>query len=77
MQRVLSGFEKAFCLSEPLVPINFSMVACFANELDEAALRLVFHRLHEHYPMAALRFDHDENGDPCFTDAVCPISLCA
>jgi len=72
MRRSLSGFEKAFCLSEPLVPINFSLVACFASKPDETALRLALSRLHERYSMAALRLDHAENGEPFFTDAGVP-----
>lgn len=71
MRRSLSGFEKAFCLSKPLVPINFSIVACFTGEPDETALRLALGRLREYYPMAALRLD-DEHGEPCFTSAGVP-----
>ncbi|MFZ6026313.1 MAG: phthiocerol/phthiodiolone dimycocerosyl transferase family protein [Chloroflexota bacterium] len=69
MQRPLSPLEQAFCLSEPPVPMNFVMVACFRDELDEATLRQVLHCLRARYPMGALRLDSDAHGGLCFTAA--------
>lgn len=67
MQQPLSGFEKAFCLSEPRVPINFAITARFAGEPDEAALRKALLVLRDFYPMAAIRLVKDEHGEPCFS----------
>ncbi|MBN2148831.1 MAG: hypothetical protein JW726_15695 [Anaerolineales bacterium] len=67
MQRTLSGFEKAFCLSEPPVPINHAIVARFVGEPDEASLRIGLNYLRERYPMAAMRLQNDEDGKPCYT----------
>ena len=72
MQRPLSGFEKAFCLSEPLVPINFCIVACLAEGINETNLRQALRDLHKHYSMAAIRLEHDANGNPCFTSEDVP-----
>lgn len=72
MRRSLSGFEKAFCLSEPLVPINFALVANFTGVLDEIALRQALGNLRERYSMAAMRLEYDEYGKPCFTRAGVP-----
>ena len=72
MRRLLSGLEKAFCLSEPLVPINFCIVTCFAEGIDETNLRRSLNSLHQRYSMAAIRLERDANGKPCFTSEDVP-----
>lgn len=72
MRRSLAGFEKAFCLSEPSVPINFALVACFTGVPDEIALRRALVSLRERYSMAAMRLEYGEYGKPCFTAAGIP-----
>lgn len=73
MERFLSDFEKAFCLSEPLIPLNFSLVACFTGELNETTVKHTLIRLHKHYQSAALRLDHNEQGEPFFTSSNVPV----
>jgi NRPS condensation-like uncharacterized protein len=72
MQRQLTGFEKAFCLSKPLVPINFSIVACFSESVDEKALQQTLNKLRPRYPMAFVRLTRDLNGKDYFDSSNIP-----
>lgn len=72
MQRELTGFEKAFCLSEPLVPMNFVMVAQFSVAPLREDLRQVLLRMSQRYSMAAMRVIRGADGQPTFTDVGVP-----
>lgn len=72
MIRPLTGFEKAFCLSDPAVPINFCMIAQFTTAPDENDIAAALHLLKKKYVMAAVRLVDTESDQPMLTDEAVP-----
>jgi NRPS condensation-like uncharacterized protein len=72
MRRPLSGLEKAFCLSDPPVPLNFALIAQFTGEPEDLAFRTALTSLRKHYHPAALRLGGHEGGEAYFESAGVP-----
>lgn len=68
----MTGVEKSFLLAKPQVPINFSLVACFEGEMEEARLRRALDVLHGAYPIAASRVLLAERGQAFLTSEGVP-----
>jgi NRPS condensation-like uncharacterized protein len=72
MKRQLTGFEKAFCLSDPPVPLNFAMVIQFTQAPPISELKAALLQLDSHYRCVGLRLVVNEQMEFVFTDEEVP-----